>query len=56
MRDYANRRGGSHRAAVGADRERAFHRHSAFIRFRPHTARGEWAGRDPLADAAAVRA
>lgn len=54
MRDYAYRQGGSHRAAVASDRERAFHRHSAFIRFRPYATRGEWAGRDPLA-AAAVR-
>ncbi|HET9592120.1 MAG TPA: hypothetical protein VFP17_04320 [Solirubrobacterales bacterium] len=55
MRDYAYRQGGSHRAAVAVDRDRAFHRHSAFIRFRPYASRGEWAGRDPLA-AAAVRA
>jgi hypothetical protein len=52
MRDYANRQGGSHRAAVAGDRERAFHRHSAFIRFRPLASRGSWAGRDPLAAAA----
>lgn len=54
MRDYANRQGGSHRAAVAKDRERPFHRHSAFIRFRPYATRGQWSGRDPLA-AAAVR-
>jgi hypothetical protein len=54
MRGYANRRGGSHRAAVAADRARAFHRHSAFIRFRPYASRGEWAGRDPFAAAATV--
>ncbi|MDQ2630319.1 MAG: spheroidene monooxygenase [Actinomycetota bacterium] len=41
MRDYANRRGGSHRAAVAKDRERPFHRHSAFIRFRPYATRGQ---------------
>jgi hypothetical protein len=52
MRDYAYRQGGSHRAAVASDRERAFHRHSAFIRFRPYASRGEWGGRDPLAFAA----
>jgi len=52
MRDYAYRQGGSHRAAVATDRERAFHRHSAFIRFRPYATRGEWAGADPLATAA----
>jgi hypothetical protein len=51
MRNYAYRQGGSHRAAVASDRERAFHRHSAFIRFRPYASRGEWAGRDPLAAA-----
>lgn len=55
MRDYAYRQGGSHRAAVAVDRERAFHRHSAFIRFRPYASRGEWSGRDPLATATAVR-
>ncbi|HET7455513.1 MAG TPA: hypothetical protein VFJ76_08335 [Solirubrobacterales bacterium] len=52
MRDYAYRKGGSHRAAVAGDRERAFHRHSAFIRFRPYATRGAWAGVDPLAAAA----
>jgi len=41
MRDYANRRDGSHRAAVAKDRERPFHRHSAFIRFRPYATRGQ---------------
>lgn len=53
MRGYANRRDGSHRAAVAKDRERPFHRHSAFIRFRPYATCGQWNGRDPLA--AAVR-
>lgn len=52
MRDYAYRQGGSHRAAVASDRARPFHRHSAFIRFRPYASRGEWAGRDPLTAAA----
>jgi hypothetical protein len=52
MRDYAYRQGGSHRAAVASDRQRAFHRHSAFIRFRPYASRGEWGGRDPLAASA----
>jgi hypothetical protein len=42
MRDYANRRSGTHRAAVAKDRERPFHRHSAFIRFRPYATRGQW--------------
>lgn len=41
MRDYAYREGGSHRAAVATDRARAFHRESAFIRFRPYAVRGE---------------
>ena len=41
MRGYANRRDGSHRAAVAKDRERPFHRHSAFIRFRPYETRGQ---------------
>jgi hypothetical protein len=52
MRGYAYRQGGSHRAAVATDRAKAFHRHSAFIRFRPLATRGEWGGRDPLAAAA----
>jgi hypothetical protein len=54
MRDYATRKGGSHRAAMARDRERPFHRHSAFIRFRPYETRGEWNGRDPLAGTAAT--
>jgi hypothetical protein len=41
MRDYAYRQGGSHRAAVAADRSRPFHRASAFIRFRPYETRGQ---------------
>jgi len=49
MRDYAYRREGSHRAAVARDRVHAFHRHSAFIRFRPYASAGSWQGRDPLA-------
>lgn len=52
MRSYAYRQGGSHRSAVAGDRVRPFHRHSAFIRFRPYASRGQWAGRDPLAAAA----
>jgi hypothetical protein len=48
MRDYANRRGGSHGAAVTADRAQAFHRHSAFIRFRPYASRGQWGQFTPL--------
>lgn len=49
MRDYAYRREGSHRAAVARDRAHPFHRHSAFIRFRPYASGGSWQGRDPLA-------
>lgn len=49
MREYAFEESGSHQAAVGADRERPFHRESAFIRFRPLSSQGEWDGRDPLA-------
>lgn len=49
MRDYAYRRSGGHRAAVAIDRARPFHRHSAFIRFRPYLSAGEWSGTDPLA-------
>jgi hypothetical protein len=41
MRDYAYSQGGSHRAAVAADRSQPFHRASAFIRFRPYAVRGE---------------
>lgn len=52
MRGYAYRQGGTHRAAVAVDRAKPFHRHSAFIRFRPYASRGEWAGQDPLAAAA----
>lgn len=40
MRDYSYRQGGSHHAAVAADRSRPFHRESAFIRFRPYATRG----------------
>ena len=52
MRGYAYRQGGSHRSAVASDRAQPFHRHSAFIRFRPYASRGQWGGRDPLAAAA----
>jgi hypothetical protein len=40
MKDYSYRQGGSHRAAVAADRSQPFHRESAFIRFRPYATRG----------------
>jgi hypothetical protein len=49
MRDYSYRDGGTHMAAVKADRERPFHHESAFIRFRPYASAGSWDGRDPLA-------
>jgi hypothetical protein len=49
MREYAGGAGGTHRAAVQADRDRPFHHESAFVRFRPYASRGSWDGRDPLA-------
>lgn len=48
MKDYSYRQGGSHRAAVAADRSRAFHRKSAFIRFRPYATRGTCGEFGPL--------
>lgn len=54
MRAYAFDRAGSHQAAVGADRDHPFHRHSAFIRLRPYASAGSWGGGDPLAGAPAV--
>ena len=48
MRRYATADGGPHRSAIQADRERAFHRESAFVRFRPYASRGRWNGRDPV--------
>jgi hypothetical protein len=53
MREYSYRDGGTHMAAVKADRERPFHHESAFIRFRPYASQGSWGGRDPLAALAA---
>jgi hypothetical protein len=49
MRDYAYRQGGSHRAAVTADRAHPFHHASAFIRFRPYATRGQCGRFAPLA-------
>ncbi len=49
MREYAYDSAGSHQAAVHADRERDFHRESAFIRLQPYASRGDWHGADPLA-------
>jgi hypothetical protein len=54
MRAYASAAGGTHRAAVQADRARPFHHESAFVRFRPYASEGEWDGRDPLARLAGV--
>jgi hypothetical protein len=49
MRDYAHSTGGSHQAAVRADRAKPFHREAAFVRFRPYASQGTWGDRDPLA-------
>jgi len=49
MREYAVGPGGSHSAAVSADRAQPFHHESAFVRFRPYASSGSWDGRDPLA-------
>lgn len=52
MRAYAGGRSGpEHRDAVRAHAERPFHHASAFIRFRPYAAEGEWDGENPLAQA-----
>lgn len=48
MRDYAYRKGGSHQAAIAADRSRPFHHVSAFIRFRPYETRGRCGQFAPL--------
>jgi hypothetical protein len=42
--------------AVKAHAERPFHHASAFIRFRPYGAEGEWSGANPLAGDRAVPA
>lgn len=50
MRAYAGGDAGpGHRAAVKAHAKRPFHHVSAFIRFRPYGAEGEWDGENPLA-------
>lgn len=51
MRAYATGAGGTHSAAMKADRAEPFHHESAFVRFRPYASAGEWDGRDPLAQA-----
>lgn len=51
MRAYAGGPSGTeHRDAVKAHAERPFHHASAFIRFRPYGAEGEWDGANPLPD------
>lgn len=51
MRVYAGGLAGSeHRDAVKAHAARPFHHESAFIRFRPYGAEGEWDGENPLGD------
>jgi heme-degrading monooxygenase HmoA len=51
MRAYAGGPSGAeHRDAVKAHAERPFHHDSAFIRFRPYGAEGEWNGENPLPD------
>ncbi len=51
MRNYASGRSGpEHRQAVKDHAARPFHHASAFIRFRPYDAVGEWDGVNPFAD------
>lgn len=50
MRAYAHGDSGpGHLAAIRAHAARPFHHESAFLRFRPYAATGEWDGRNPLA-------
>jgi hypothetical protein len=54
MRDYAhNASAPAHLDAATAQHARPFHSASAFIRFHPYAARGQWDGREPLAELAA---
>jgi hypothetical protein len=55
MREYAAGQSGAHQGAVRADRERAYHHESAFVRFRPYASQGNWDGRDPLAGLVGAR-
>ena len=43
----------SHAAVVRAHAAKPFHHESAFVRFRPYGASGNWDGREPLAGAVA---
>jgi hypothetical protein len=55
MRAYATGASGpEHLAATQAHRAKPFHHESMFARFRPYAARGQWDGREPLADASAA--
>jgi hypothetical protein len=57
MRAYVEgHTGQAHAAAVKAQATRPFHHESAFVRFRPYAAQGEWDGRNPLARTAAAEA
>jgi hypothetical protein len=50
MRAYARgEHDPAHRAAVQAHSARPFHHESAFVRFRPYAAEGNWEGCNPLA-------
>jgi hypothetical protein len=50
MRAYAHgETDGGHLAAIHAHAARPFHHESAFVRFRPYGAQGDWGGCNPLA-------
>jgi hypothetical protein len=50
MRAYVEGHSGdAHAAAMRANAAKGFHHESAFVRFRPYAAQGEWDGRNPLA-------